>query len=262
MIRVGIGGWTYAPWRETFYPAGLAHAKELAFASSKLTAIEINGTFYRTQSATSYAKWHDETPDDFMFSIKGHRSIVNRSKLGEGKDAIDWFFASGLMELGPKLGPILWQMAPFKRFDADDIAAFFALLPREIEGRKILHAFEARHQSFQDEKFVTLAREAGVAIVKADSVKYPTIDDLAGGFVYARLQNASAEETTGYSDAELDQWARICRNWEAGLPIPAAPLLAAAEPPREHPVFAFMINGAKERAPAAAMALIDRLTPA
>lgn len=131
MIRVGIGGWTYAPWRGAFYPPDLKQADQLAFASRHLTSIEINGTFYRTQSAVSFRKWHDQTPDDFVFAVKGHRSVVNQRKLAETKDSINWFFASGITELGPKLGPILWQLAPFKRFDADDVAAFIDLLPRE-----------------------------------------------------------------------------------------------------------------------------------
>ncbi len=262
MIRVGIGGWTYAPWRGTFYPEGTRQADELAYASSHLTAIEINGTFYRTQSAKSFAKWRDETPDGFMFAVKGHRNIVNKSKLAETKDSIDWFLGSGVLELGPKLGPILWQLPPYKRFDADDIGAFFAHLPREIGGQTIHHAIEPRHQSFQDEGFVALAREANVAIVKADSAKYPTIDDLSGPIVYARLQNASADEPNGYSELALDQWAERSRGWAEGKPIANAPLVAQAEPAQERPVFVFMINGAKERAPAAAMALINRLSSA
>jgi uncharacterized protein YecE (DUF72 family) len=262
MIRVGIGGWTYAPWRGAFYPPDLRQAEELAYASRHLTAIEINGTFYRTQSAASFRKWHDQTPDDFVFAVKGHRNVVNRSKLAEAKDSIDWFFSSGILELGPKLGPILWQLAPFKHYHAEDIAAFFAHLPRQIDGRTIWHAIEPRHRSFQDESFVTMARDAGIAIVKADSEKYPTIEDLTGEVVYARLQNAKADEPTGYSEAELDAWARQCRAWEAGEPASSVPLAGPAEAPRERPVFAFMINGAKERAPAAAMALIDRLKSA
>jgi uncharacterized protein YecE (DUF72 family) len=142
MIRVGIGGWTFAPWRGTFYPAGLRQADELAFASSKVTSIEINGTFYRTQSAASFLKWRDQTPDDFVFSIKGHRSIVNKSKLAEAKESVDWFLGSGLMKLGDKLGPILWQLTPFKCFDPEDIAAFFSLLPRRLGERALQHVIE------------------------------------------------------------------------------------------------------------------------
>lgn len=259
MVRVGIGGWTYAPWRKNFYPDDLKQADELSYASRQLTAIEINATFYRTQSAASFRKWADATPDDFAFAVKGHRSVVNKSKLAEAKDGIDWFFGSGVMELGPKLGPILWQLAPYKRFDAEDIEAFFALLPREIDGRTIHHAIEPRHRSFQGAAFVELARSAGIAIVQADSAKYPAISDLTGSVVYARLQNASAEEPNGYAEADLDRWAARCRDWEAGKPMDdPAPLAPATETP-ERPVFVFMINGAKEKAPAAAKALMARL---
>ena len=259
MIRVGIGGWTYAPWRGAFYPPDLKQADQLAFASRHLTSIEINGTFYRTQSAASFRKWHDQTPDDFVFAVKGHRSVVNQRKLAETKDSINWFFASGITELGPKLGPILWQLAPFKRFDADDVAAFIDLLPREIEGRAIWHAIEPRHRSFQDPKFVRIARDAGIAIVQADSPKYPSVSDLTGEIVYARLQNAVADEANGYSETELDRWTERSRDWEKGKPIDSAPLLLEAGERRSRPVFVYMINGAKERAPPAAAAMIERL---
>ena len=245
MIRVGIGGWTFAPWRANFYPEGLRQADELAYASSKLTSIEINGTFYRTQSAASFAKWRDQTPDGFMFSIKGHRSVVNKSKLAEAKDGIDWFFGSGLLELGEKLGPILWQLAPFKRYNADDIAGFFALLPREIDGNPIRHAIEPRHESFQTAEFVDLARSAGIAIVKADSAKYPSIEDLSGSIVYARLQNAAADEPTGYPEPALDHWAERARGWAAGRPGAGMSLIAAEIPAEDRDVFVYMINGAK-----------------
>lgn len=260
MIRVGIGGWTFAPWRGTFYPAGLRQADELAFAASKLTSIEINGTFYRTQSAASFAKWRDQVPDDFVFSVKGHRSIVNKSKLAEAKESVDWFLGSGLMELGDKLGPILWQLAPFKRFDQEDIAAFFSLLPRKSGGRELQHVIEPRHGSFRTEAFVQLARNEGISIAKADSAKYPSIDDLSGAVVYARLQNATADEPMGYPATELDQWASRAGDWEAGKPIAGAPLLATPTPPQDQFVFIYIINGAKERAPAAAQAMIERVT--
>lgn len=259
MIRVGIGGWTFAPWRSNFYPPGLKQADELRYAAGKLTTIEINGTFYRTQSPSSFAKWRDETPDGFVFSVKGHRAIVNKSKLADNKEALDWFFASGIAELGNRLGPILWQLAPFKRFDADDIAAFFGLLPKELGGRPLRHVIEPRHASFQDAAFVDLARTHNVAIVKADSAKYPTIEDLSGDVVYARLQQASAEEPEGYSAEALDRWAERAKGWEAGKPGEGAPVVAEPTEPREREVFVLMINGAKERAPAAAAALIDRL---
>jgi uncharacterized protein YecE (DUF72 family) len=259
MIRVGIGGWTFAPWRGSFYPADLKQADELPYAASKLTSIEINGTFYRTQSAASFAKWRDQTPDDFVFTVKGHRNIVNSRKLAETRESIDWFFGSGVLELGPKLGPILWQMAPFKRFDGDDLAAFLALLPKEIGGRTLTHAFEARHESFQEPRFVEICRDAGIAIVKADSAKYPMIGDLTGDIVYARLQNAAAEEPNGYGDSKLDRWAAQSRDWAEGNADASVSLLSGSGDARPRPVFVFMINGAKEKAPAAALGLINRL---
>ena len=260
MIRVGIGGWTFAPWRGTFYPPGLRQADELAFASSKLTSIEINGTFYRTQSAASFRKWRDQTPDDFVFSVKGHRSVVNKSKLAEAKESVEWFIGSGLMELGEKLGPILWQLAPFKRFDREDIAAFFSLLPRRSGERALQHVIEPRHKSFQTGEFVQLARDEGISIAKADSTKYPSIDDLTGALVYVRLQSAVEDQPTGYSETELDQWAVRARDWEAGKAASGASLLTSEGPRQNQPVFVYMINGAKERAPAAAQAMIERLT--
>ena len=259
MIRVGIGGWTFAPWRGTFYPPGLKQADELAYASGRLTSIEINGTFYRTQSAKSFAKWRDETPDDFIFSVKGHRNIVNQRKLAETGESIDWFFGSGILELGPKLGPVLWQFAPFKRFDADDIAAFLELLPREIDGRAIHHAIEPRHESFVEPRFVDICRDGDVAIVKADSEKYPMVGDLSGPIVYARLQQSSEGEPSGYADAALDLWAERARGWAEGRPVAEHSLTAPEETAREREVFVFVISGAKVRAPAAAMALIERL---
>lgn len=262
MIRVGIGGWTFAPWRGPFYPDGLKQADELAYASSKVSSIEINGTFYRTQSAASFAKWRDQTPEDFVFSVKGHRSVVNKTKLAEAKDGIDWFFGSGVLELGDKLGPVLWQLPPYKRFDAEDIGAFFALLPMELGGRAVRHVIEPRHTSFQTAAFVDLARSANVSIVKADSAKYPSVDDLSGPVVYARLQNAEAEQPAGYSDQALDQWARHAEGWAVGAADPDGKLVTEAPPPQDRDVFVYMINGAKERAPAAAMALIDRLPQA
>lgn len=259
MNRVGIGGWTFAPWRDNFYPAKLPHAQELAYASRHVTAIEINGTFYRTQSAASFRKWKDETPDDFVFSVKGHRAVVNKKDLGEAGEAIDWFLGSGIAELGDKLGPILWQMPAYKRFDATEIAAFFSALPVELEGRRLVHAFEPRHDSFKDLAFIELARSKGIAIVCADSAKYPSIADTAGDLVYARLQNADADEPLGYPGSVLDQWATRIAQWATGDAAGDLPLLAPPAPKVSRDVFVFMINGAKERAPAAAMGLIERL---
>src|SRR5262245_47640852 len=165
MIRVGIGGWTFEPWRGAFYPRGLPHARELEYASRNLTTIEINGTFYRTQSRDSFRKWAQETPDDFVFSVKGHRNIVNRRTLAEASESIEWFLNSGIAELGPKLGPLLWQFAPTKKFDEEDFAAFLALLPKALDGRPLMHAVEVRHDSFRAPAFIALVRRFEAAVV-------------------------------------------------------------------------------------------------
>ncbi len=260
MIRVGIGGWTYAPWRGTFYPEGLKQADELAYAASKLTAIEINGTFYRTQSPASFAKWRDETPEGFVFSVKGHRAIVNKKKLAEAGEALDWFFKSGVTELGDKLGPVLWQLAPFKKFDADDLAAFLALLPKEAGGLTLRHVLEVRSKSYLNAEFVDLIRKHGVAVVYADSDDYPAIADVTADFVYARLQRSAEDIATGYSAADLDGWAGRAKTWAAGGEPDDLPRFGKVKPKKvKRDVFVFMIAGAKVRAPAAATALIERI---
>ena len=246
MIRVGVGGWTFEPWRGLFYPAGLRHAGELAYASRALTSIEVNGTFYRGQTSATFAKWHDETPDDFVFALKAPRFCVTRKVLADGRESIDRFFATGLDRLGPKLGPILWQFADTRRFDRDDIAAFLELLPAKLGDRALRHVLEPRHDSFGDPAFVELAREHNVAIVFADADDYPTIGDPArhptADFVYARLQRAT-DIATGYDAAALDRWAATARRWAHG----------------GRDVFVYFIAGEKRRNPAAAMALIERL---
>lgn len=260
MIRVGIGGWTYEPWRGTFYPAGLAHADELGYASRHVTTIEINGTFYRTQSRASFEKWRDATPDGFVFSVKAHRAAVNSRKLAEAGEQIDWFLGSGVLELGEKLGPILWQLAPFKRFDAEDVGGFLKLLPEKRDGRRLRHALEVRHESFLTEEFVALLRDNNVAVVYADSDDYPAIGDVTADFAYARLQRSREDCKTGYAASELDRWAERARRWESGGAPDDLPHIGGEAPlatPR--PVFIYMIAGAKVRAPAAAMALIERV---
>lgn len=260
MIRVGVGGWTYEPWRGTFYPAGLKHADELNYASRRLTTIEINGTFYRTQSAASFRKWRDETPDDFVFAVKGHRAVVNRRILAEAGEPIEWFFNSGVLELGDKLGPVLWQFTPYKKFDAEDFGRFLALLPREAKGRSLLHVVEVRHKSFLVPEFASLLREHGVAVVYADSAEYPALADVTADFVYARLQRTEQEIETGYAPAELDRWAERARRWAAGgIPEDLPRVDDKVPPKKKRPVFLYMISGAKVRAPAAAMALIARV---
>ena len=260
MIRVGVGGWTYEPWRGTFYPKDLKHADELRFASTKLTTIEINGTFYRTQSAASFRKWRDETPDDFVFAVKGHRAVVNSRKLADAAESVQWFFKSGVLELGEKLGPLLWQFAPFRKFNADDLAAFLSLLPRKANGRPLRHAIEVRHESFLVEDFIKLLRDHDTAVVFADSDDYPAIADVASDFVYLRLQRTEEKNELGYSKTELDHWARHAGDWEKGSMPKDLPRIAKKAAPKENrSVFIYMISGAKVRCPIAAMALIERL---
>ena len=260
MIRVGVGGWTYEPWRGSFYPKGLKHAEELRYASRHLTTIEINGTFYRTQSAASFKKWREETPEDFVFSLKGHRAVVNSRKLADAGEPITWFFKSGVLELGEKLGPILWQFAPFRKFAADDIAAFLDLLPRKLGGRPLQHAVEVRHESFLSEKFVELLRAHQAAAVYADSDDYPALADVTADFVYARLQRSDEKNELGYPAADLDRWAARAREWEKGsTPDDLPRIVKTAAPRNARSVFIYMISGAKVRCPAAAMALIARI---
>jgi uncharacterized protein YecE (DUF72 family) len=259
-IRVGIGGWTYEPWRGTFYPEGLKHADELKYASGKLTSIEINGTFYRTQGPASFAKWRDETPDDFVFAVKGHRAVVNKKVLAESGEALDWFFKSGVTELGPKLGPVLWQFAPFKKFDPDDFGAFLALLPEKAGGLKLRHVVEVRSPTFLVPEFVALLRKHNVAVVFAESDDYPMIADVTADFVYARLQKSQESIPTGYAPEDLDRYAGIARTWQSGGEDQGLPRFGAkGAPKRKRDVFVYMIAGDKIRAPAAAMALIARL---
>ena len=242
-IRVGIGGWTYAPWRDNFYPKGLAQAKELEYASSRLGAIEINATFYGRQKPKSWENWGKIVPDGFQFAVKASRYCVSRSKLADGEESIGNFVNQGFAVLGSKLGPILWQFAPRRRFEKDDIAAFLKLLPAEVDGVKLRHALEPRHESFRDEAFFALCREHDAAIVFEDSDEYPTIEEDTASFTYARLQRMNSDIATGYDGIALDRWETKARRW--------------AKDGRE--VYIFMINGAKERAPAAALALQDLL---
>jgi uncharacterized protein YecE (DUF72 family) len=259
-IRVGIGGWTFEPWRETFYPPKWPKAKELDYASSQVTAIEINGTFYSTQKPATWADWAKRTPDDFVFSVKASRFCTNRRVLAEAGESIEKFVNQGLAELGPKLGPILWQFAATKKFDAEDFGAFLKLLPASVSGVALRHAIEPRHESFRDPAFAAMARAAGAAIVFADDESFPQFADLTGGFAYARLQRQREEEPTGYSAAELDGWAETAKAWAAGgAPEDYAYIEAPVGDGIERDVFVFMINGAKVRAPAAAKALIERV---
>lgn len=243
-IRSGIGGWVYPPWRGTFYPPGLAQARELDYASRRLTSIEVNGTFYGAQKPASFRRWRAETPEDFVFALKGPRFATHRRALGEAGASIERFFASGVFELGEKLGPILWQLPAMTRFDKDNLAAFLALLPQRRDGREIRHVIEAGHPSFADDAWPALLRGFGVAAAIVDSDRHPLLVETTADFFYARLRRCKADEATGYPPAALDHWAERCRGW-------------AAEDGRDG--FVYFINGAKERAPAAAEALIARL---
>ena len=262
-IHAGIGGWTYAPWRGVFYPKGLPHAQELAFAAQHLTAIEVNGTFYRTQSPATFRKWAAEVPDDFVFALKAPRFAVNRRVLAEGKDSVRRFMDSGIGELGGKLGPLLWQFTPTKSFDARDFGKFLELLPASLDGRRLRHVVEVRHDSFCVPAFPALLRQFDVALVYADHATYPAIADITSDFVYARLQKGSERLRAGYAPKALDLWAQRARVWAAGgapddLPW-AGPRNALRKQTRD--VFMFFIHEAKLRAPAAAMALIARTNP-
>ena len=258
-VRIGIGGWTFEPWRGSFYPAGLTQKRELEYASRKLTSIEVNGTYYGSQKPETFAKWHDETPDDFIFSLKGPRFTTNRRVLAEAGESVERFFGSGVLELKNKLGPINWQFAPTKKFDADDFEGFLKLLPQTIEGRDIRHAIEVRHDSFKAPDFIALARRYHVAIVLAGDSAYPQIADLTAPFVYARIMGTAETEAAGYSAAAIETWAERARLLAAGkVPdglekVEAAPAIAARE------VFLYVISGFKTRNPAAAMALIECL---
>ncbi|HEY1934962.1 MAG TPA: DUF72 domain-containing protein [Acetobacteraceae bacterium] len=241
-IHVGTGGWTYEPWRGTFYPKGLPHRRELEFASSKLTSIEINGTYYSTFKPDSWRKWRDETPSGFVFSVKGSRYCTNRKQLATAGEAVGRFVGQGLALLGDRLGPINWQLMATKKFDADDIAAFLALLPRQVDGVKLRHALEVRHPSFQDGRCYDLARRHNVAMVFADDDEFPAIDEATADFTYARLMRTRETIATGYSAAALGRWAARAKEWA-----------------KRGDAFVYFISGAKVRDPAAAQALIKRL---
>jgi uncharacterized protein YecE (DUF72 family) len=261
-IRTGIGGWVYPDWRKgNFYPEGLVQKRELEWASRQLGVIEINGTYHSLQKPESFRKWREATPDGFVFAVKGSSYITNRKVLAGAGPAFDKFLAQGLEELGDRLGPILWQLMATKKFEAEDVAAFFALLPRELKGLPLRHAIEVGHESFACREFVDIARKANVAIVWCEQESRTPIADRTADFAYLRCKQSVAEEPTGYPPGEIERIARLCRAWEkgeapAGLPYAGDP---ADSRGKGGDVFAFMIAGAKERAPAAAMALAKRL---
>lgn len=243
-IRVGIGGWTYPLWRGTFYPDKLAQSKELEYASRQFGAIEINATFYGRQSPKSWESWAKSAPDGFQFAIKGSRYVVTRPKLADASEGLSVYFAQGMSALGDKLGPILWMLAARRKFDREDIGAFLKLLPRKLDGIPLRHVIEPRHESFRDEAFFSLCREHDVAIVFGDDDEFPCIDADTASFAYARLQRMREEVGTGYDRAALDAFAKRALRWRKD----------------GRDSYIFMINGAKLRAPAAALALQERLS--
>ncbi|MBP7001262.1 DUF72 domain-containing protein [Amaricoccus sp.] len=240
-IRIGVGGWTFEPWRKTFFPEKLPQKRELEYMAGKLSSIEINGTFYRTQKPATFAKWRAETPEGFVFALKGPRYATNRSALGEAGESVGWFIDSGIAELGDRLGPINWQLATTKKYDRDEMAAFLDLLPEKAGERKLRHAVEARHPSFAD-GFGEQARERGVAVVLAGDSEYPVIEGGTEDFVYARIMGTTEGHEAGYSEAALDGWAARAKGWAAA----------------GRDVYLYVISGHKAANPAAALALIAR----
>jgi uncharacterized protein YecE (DUF72 family) len=283
--RIGISGWTYGPWRGTFYPGDLPQKRELAYASRQVNSIEINGSFYSLQTPKSYRAWHDATPDDFVFAVKGGRFITHMKKLCDVETPLANFFASGVLALGPKLGPMLWQFPPGFGFDEQRFAAFFEMLPRDtgaaarlarkhdarLAGRALTkaavdapvrHAVEIRHDSFRDGRFVRLAREHDVAIVVADTAgRWPLIEDVTADFVYVRLHGDEELYVSGYTAAALDRWAEKLRAWRAGRDAPGAAKVLDLPPPRRksRDVYVYFDNDVKVRAPYDAIALAARL---
>jgi uncharacterized protein YecE (DUF72 family) len=252
-IRVGIGGWVYEPWRDNFYPRGWPHSRELEYASQRLSAIEINGTYYSTPTRQSVAKWRDSTPEDFQFSVKASRFATNRRVLAEAGESVARFIGSGITELGPKLGPIVWQFATTKRFDPEDFEAFLKLLPPSADGLRLRHVMDVRHESFKTPQYL--------ATVLTESDEYPALFDAQADLVYARIMRTEAALPEGCAPQTLDQLADCARLLQSGGLPSGMPLLEAAQdmPCKPREVFVFFISGAKERAPAAAMALMRRL---
>jgi uncharacterized protein YecE (DUF72 family) len=259
-IHVGIGGWTFEPWRGVFYPDGLPHAKELSYAASHLTSIEINGTFYRTQTPATFRKWASEVPDGFIFSVKGPRFVTHRGDLSEAGTSIDRFLNSGVTELGDRLGPLLWQFPPTKKFDEADFASFLELLPKEFQGMRLRHVVEVRHASFCVPDFVRLLRKFETAVVFSEHDTYPAIAGVTGDFLYLRLQKGEDSIATCYPDAGIAAWADRLRGWLAGkapADLPHIETAPAQVKPRD--IFVYFIHEGKVRAPAGAMALIEKL---
>lgn len=261
-IRAGIGGWTFEPWRGVFYPEKLSQKRELEYASRQLSAIEINGTYYSSFKPDSWAKWRESTPAGFKFAVKASRFCVNRKKLTDGKQSLEFFFNQGLTELQDRLGPILWQFMATKKFDYDDFAGFFDLLPKSLDGLPLKHVIEVRNATFADPKFIALCRDHNLAICNSENDNYPFIADVTSDFVYLRLISASDDIPTGYGSADLDKWAgRLKAYAQGGMPADFTPIDRTGLPETPRDVYAFVIHEGKVRAPAAAMELIKRVDP-
>ncbi|MFO1059668.1 MAG: DUF72 domain-containing protein [Dongiaceae bacterium] len=281
-LRIGISGWRYRGWRGRFYPAGLPQRLELAFAGTHFNSLEINGTFYALQRPERFRRWHDAVPDDFLFAVKGPRFITHMKKLAGVETPLANFLASGLLRLGTKLGPILWQLPARQRFEPVRLEAFLGLLPRDTAAaaalarrhdarlagrawteaeamRPLRHALEVRHESFRDAAFVALLRRQGVALVVADGVGWPRLEDVTADFVYVRLHGSEQLYASGYDDDALDRWAGRCRAWAAGRTPSDARLTVAPPRVRRRDVLVYFDNDAKVRAPADALGLARRL---
>lgn len=259
-IRIGVGGWNFTPWQGTFYPDKWPKRRELEYASQHLTSIEINSTFYGSQKPSTFRRWFEETPDDFVFSVKASRYATHRRVLGEAGESVERFFDSGVLELGKKLGPVNWQFAPAKAFDAQDFEHFLSLLPAKAGGHPIRHALEVRHESFAVPEFVALARKYRMAIVLAGDAKFPCIADVTAPFVYARLMGTEERYTIGYAPKAMTQWLARAKTFAQGGAPKDLDTIAGAPPKAQHrDVFLYIISGFKERNPATAMAMIDAL---
>ena len=259
-IRVGIGGWTYEPWRGPFYPEKLPQKRELEYASRQVSSIEINGTYYSSQKPESFAKWRDETPEDFVFSVKAPRYATNRKVLASAGESIERFLNGGLMELKHKLGPINWQFMATKAFDPEDFEAFLKLLPKSVGATKLRHVVEVRHESFATAEFVALANQYAVAVVLAADSPYPLISDVTAPFIYVRLMGTQEGEKLGYPADELDMWANRARIWASGgTPDGFARLGTGSHGNHKRDVYLYVISGHKVSNPDAAMSLMKRL---
>ena len=258
-IRVGVGGWTFAPWRGNFYPAGLVQRRELAYASRQLSAIEINGTWYGAQKPATYAKWRDETPPGFVFTAKAPKRITqSRAPDRTGAQVED--FVGGIAELGDRLAALVWQFDAGTRIDRDAFTRFLDLLPRDAGGRPLRHVLDVRDRDFVDADYIALARRHGMATVYTDSDEHPNFADVTADFVYARLMRSRADVATGYPLPELRAWSRRARTWaQGGAPDDLPSLAGSGGGRREREVFVFFISAAKERNPAAAMELLRML---